>query len=237
MSQQKISPARIYLLLVIMISISGILGIILAMGKIGKIYRPINPMIDKCNEKVKFSGSNCEALHLGYEFDSGLGKCIIKTGPGGTCSVDKAFNSMEECQKACENAELSGNELLFETIIKGVISSQKDAKNFVIKSQSEWMPALQKTDAELPALIDFDKDMAIAVFQGEKTSGGYNIEISKIIENNNDIEVLIKETSPGADCITPAVITSPYQIVKLQKSEKEVVYKTEKVIINCKKYY
>lgn len=183
MVQQKISPAKIYLILAIVVSIGGVLGIILAMGKIRENNPPIvaSPTISPVN------------------------------------TVNP----------------VSGNELSFETIIKGANSNQKDAKNFVIKSQSEWMPVLQKTDAELPAPIDFSNDMLIAVFQGEKTTGGYDIEISKIIEKENVIEVSVIETFPDSECVVTNVFTSPFHIVKVQTYEKEVIFKTITITTNC----
>lgn len=186
----------------------------------------------RCGQKII---TNPVCSGMGYGFDSDKVKCVVyspyddKKG----CGANPVFNSLEECQKTCENNIVSRNELKFETIIKDLNSNQTTQSNGVIKSEGEWVQALQKTNAELPAPVDFSKDMIIAVFQGEKNTGGYNIEINKIIEKENVIEVTVIETSPGRRCMVTKAFTSPFHIVKIQKSNKEVVFKTEKVVTEC----
>ncbi len=85
----------------------------------------------------------------------------------------------------------------------------------------------------IPPEIDFNEEMILVVFQGEKSTGGYGIEINKIVEKENAIEVLVIETLPGYGCMVTEALTSPYHIVKLQKSTKEVIFKTEKEITDC----
>lgn len=106
MEKQKISPARIFLLLSIIFSVGTILGLLSAAGIISKINLPIavNPAVDaRCSQKVKFSDtSKCPLSRIinGYEFDS-VGKCKEVKVYGG-CSFETPFNSLEECQKTCE---------------------------------------------------------------------------------------------------------------------------------------
>lgn len=104
MSQQKISIARIYLLLVIMICASSVLGILLAAGKARKINLPVggNPAVDlRCSQKII---TNLICSGIGYGFDSDKGKCVVyspyddKKG----CGANSVFNTLEECQKTCE---------------------------------------------------------------------------------------------------------------------------------------
>ncbi|MEA2097541.1 MAG: hypothetical protein U9P70_00460, partial [Patescibacteria group bacterium] len=42
---------------------------------------------------------NCGIAVIGFEFDSGKGKCVKKTG---SCKVKTPFNTLEECQEVCE---------------------------------------------------------------------------------------------------------------------------------------
>ncbi|MBU3925325.1 protease complex subunit PrcB family protein [Patescibacteria group bacterium] len=183
----------------------------------------------KCGQKAKVS-EVCSKV--GYEFDSSERECVIVNGAG--CIDSLPFSSFEECQKTCESSTVSGNELRFKTIIKGLNGNPTGQGNYVIKSKSEWMPILQKINAELPAPIDFDKDMIIAVFQGEKSTGGYNTEINTIAEKGNTIEVSVLENSPGRGCAVTQALTSPFHIVKVQKSDKKVLFNIEKVINDCK---
>lgn len=185
----------------------------------------------RCSQKVKGTGA-CDAYFSGYEFNASTGRCVFRGVSG--CSGSAPFDTFDECEKKCVTGIISGDELKFETIIKGVSSSQAERKDYVIKSQSEWMPILQKASAELPAPIDFTKDMAIAVFQGVKSTGGYRIEISKIIEKENAIEISVRDISPGRGCMVTQATTNPYHVVKVSRSDKEVIFKTEKTVNNCK---
>ena len=54
----------------------------------------------RCSEKVK-GDNGCGAQWFGYEFDQSKGICVMKVVVG--CSYKTPFNSLEECQKVCEN--------------------------------------------------------------------------------------------------------------------------------------
>jgi len=188
----------------------------------------------RCGGKVEFNPDCAIATVVyGYEFDSIKEKCK-EINAGGGCDFKTLFNAMEECRKVCETS--AGKEIPFETIIKGFNSNQAEKKNYVIKNEGEWAGILTETGAELPAPVDFTKDMIIAVFQGVKMTGGYGIEITKIIETDNNIEVYIKETSPGPKCNVTQAITNPYHIVKLAKSDKEIKFNTTETVNNCEAY-
>ena len=73
--------------------------------------------------------------------------------------------------------------------------------------------------------------MVIVVTQGQKPTSGYEIEITRIIERDNYMEVFVKEKTPGY-CAADTVITSPFHIVEVEKSDKQVrfTYDTEEQI-------
>ncbi len=133
---------------------------------------------------------------------------------------------------------VSGNELVFETIMKNGITSVTEKGNYVIKNNKDWLDLLYKirggTDLDSnPPKVNFDKDMIVAVFQGEKNTGGYDIEINRITEKENAIEILVTETSPGPRCMVTQAFTSPYHIVKVQKTDKKVMFNIITMTTNC----
>ncbi len=67
--------------------------------------------------------------------------------------------------------------------------------------------------------------MVIAVFQGNRSTGGYAVEITQIVEKENSVEVFAKETSPSPDSMVTQAFTQPYRIVKTKRGDKEVVLK------------
>jgi hypothetical protein len=81
--------------------------------------------------------------------------------------------------------------------------------------------------------LDFNNNMIIAVFQGKKSTDGYSIEINKIVETKNAIEVFATETSPGRGCKVTKEISSPYHIVQMPISGKEVKFNITETVNNC----
>jgi len=68
----------------------------------------------RCGEKVIGADCNapaavdvlCQGFSVGYEFDSGIKKCIEKVVDCSCRSFKTPFKSLEECQKVCEKQEL-----------------------------------------------------------------------------------------------------------------------------------
>ncbi|MCP3682856.1 MAG: hypothetical protein GY861_09220 [bacterium] len=56
-----------------------------------------------CKQKVTGEGA-CEALGIGYEYDSSLDKCVEQTAGG--CTFEIPFTSLAECQRTCEGKEV-----------------------------------------------------------------------------------------------------------------------------------
>lgn len=66
--------------------------------------------------------------------------------------------------------------------------------------------------------LNFGQYLAIAVFQGSKGSGGYGTEIQRVARKGNSITVYAHLTERDPQLAAPDVITSPYHLVKVQKS-------------------
>lgn len=191
----------------------------------------------RCSQKVKITGI-CEGKlidDIGYQFNSEIGKCVEKVVGGTGCRIETPFNSLEECQKVCGKS--NEKKLEFETIKKENHVYYKKIENLVIKNGKEWIDLWNLLGYSLlPSLIDFNKEMVIAVFQGEKSTGGYSIEINRITEKENEIEVSVLETSPGPGCMVTKALTSPYHIVKLAKQIKEIKFNVTEMTNNCEAY-
>jgi hypothetical protein len=59
---------------------------------------------------------------------------------------------------------------------------------------------------------------------GEKTTGGYKINVESVVETEKNIIVTIKEVTPEPGKMVTQEITTPYTIVKI-KSKKEIIIK------------
>jgi len=93
----------------------------------------------------------------------------------------------------------------------------------IIRTPEEWASLWRQTHAgQVPPpaapKIDFTTQMVLAVFMGERPSGGYAITIEEVAVGDKDVHVTFREQSPPPDAITAQVLTQPYHIVVVKKS-------------------
>ncbi|WP_339756947.1 protease complex subunit PrcB family protein [uncultured Winogradskyella sp.] len=102
-------------------------------------------------------------------------------------------------------------------------------QNLVVTNESDWndlmflMNAVNDvTQSFSETKIDFDTYTIIAVFDKLRTSGGYSIEL-EVETKSDEIIVNTMKTSPEGNA--SAVMTQPYCIVKIVKSNLPIVFK------------
>ena len=85
-----------------------------------------------------------------------------------------------------------------------------------------------------PPPVDFNSQTVLAVFLGERGNGGYWIKIDRIdMTHNNVITVHVAVTTPGNNCVVPQIITEPYDIVDIPKTNSTIAFITETTVVNC----
>lgn len=119
----------------------------------------------------------------------------------------------------------------FQTIEKGqysaieyaltaVYHTRKDFEVFWGRHNSNSYPRTNAPD------VDFSSQMVAVVFIGTKRSGGYNVEVISVDEDEEIdelvVNVIMREPSPD-DMVTMA-LTQPYHIISLEASEKNVAF-------------
>lgn len=126
----------------------------------------------------------------------------------------------------CEEAV---QEISFETIDKSSYGGVREKKEIVIKNFEDWetiwkeVKSIQISVPETP-VVDFSKEMVVALFMGERTTGGYSTEITRITE---DGIVYYKEKEPGKGMMVTQALTQPYHIVKMENMDKEIEFVLE----------
>ncbi len=118
----------------------------------------------------------------------------------------------------------------FTTIDQGSQSGVRERKSLVIKSAEEWETLLQthrmpRGSAASGAPIDFSREMVVAVFMGEKPSGGYGIAITRIEADyeNQQLRITVHERNPPPNTLSTQALTQPYHIIKLAKIDLPIV--------------
>jgi len=134
----------------------------------------------------------------------------------------------QSCLKS-ESGVANGEKIGFDTISNGQYSKQIEKKYFVISDKAgmdQLVELIKGTgNAEISISdINFPEEMVVGVFIGEKPSGGYDVEVTGVLNQKEYIEFLIKTVEPGPDDIVTEAITSPYHIIKLKSSDKEFLF-------------
>ena len=155
------------------------------------------------------------------------------------CGENKCFNGKKCVSIGEQGEEQKEKNISFITVSKGYDSNytQTEEKNYIIKNEDEWQyvkDLIKNTSSQqISSDIDFNKNIVIATFQGQKGSGGYSIEIIKVTESEDTVEVTILQTSPGATCGTTTVITSPYHIIKIPITTKNITFTVQRISTQC----
>jgi hypothetical protein len=70
--------------------------------------------------------------------------------------------------------------------------------------------------------IDFDKEMAVAVFLGSRPTGGHAVTIESVERGPTGLVVHALATAPAADAMTTQALTSPMHAVAVPRCKGEV---------------
>ncbi|WP_426432163.1 protease complex subunit PrcB family protein [Winogradskyella sp. HB-48] len=102
-------------------------------------------------------------------------------------------------------------------------------QNLIITSSEEWKDLLDKinsvnkvSDSFAEKNVDFSKFTVIAVFDDVKNTGGHSLNM--LIQETKD-KVIVEVLHKAPEGIATSVMTQPYYIVKIPKSELPIVFK------------
>jgi len=135
---------------------------------------------------------------------------------------------------------ISEEEIAFDVLSAGSISSETaiEEKNYVFKTNEEFKEVWEKVYdfAEQPKSlpqVDFAESMVIAVIAKQTTNTGFEIEISKIIETQTNLDVIIKETTASSGCIVTQQMNQPFEFIKIEKTDKEIKFTPQEEVKKC----
>lgn len=128
---------------------------------------------------------------------------------------------------AAGTGNTTGSSVSFESL-STVNSRRMSAGTEVVQSTAAWdtlWSAHNGSSDEQPE-VDFSRQSVLAVFAGEKPTGGYSIRITGIQQQGSSLVVSYSETSPGPDAMVTQVITSPAHLVRIDLSQQQGDFET-----------
>ncbi|HEX6982143.1 MAG TPA: protease complex subunit PrcB family protein [Balneolaceae bacterium] len=111
-------------------------------------------------------------------------------------------------------------------------------QNLVIKNErafEDFWSSLHSNQKPLPDIpkVDFNTDMVLASVMDTKPTGGYVVEIAQVGVLDGRIGVKVKNRNPGKNCGTTAALTTPYHIIRMDKSKMPVEFFEEEITVDC----
>lgn len=111
-------------------------------------------------------------------------------------------------------------QVTFHTIAKGYRSSLHSMMEVVARNQSEWN-LLWRNHSSVnaislpPPVIDFDKEIVVGIFLGDKPTGGYDVAIIRAEQSNGDLVISFREKSPSKGAMVTQSLTQPFHMVRV----------------------
>jgi hypothetical protein len=159
-----------------------------------------------------------ECLAAGYQASQTHPRhCFVPAGPnlpGGQSFTESLPSSNKD-------------NLEFVTINQGQYGLEQK-QNMVIIEQTKWQKLWLQLhpDDNTPPNIDLPNYAIVAVFAGQKSSGGHEVTIDRIIQEGNGFKAYATERYPGENCAGIDATTYPYHIVALKLPYPEGIDKT-----------
>lgn len=117
---------------------------------------------------------------------------------------------------------------VYEVVYKSQIGGKKEKSNQIIKNYEDFnvlISELNIGEEEYEKLlsIDLEKHDLLVSFLGEKTTGGYDIDVDKVKFSSAFSEVSLKEIVPEKNAMVITSVTAPYIFVTLPKNKTIVI--------------
>jgi len=128
---------------------------------------------------------------------------------------------------ACSMPPVQELPVPFTTIAMGEQSGIHRPKNVVVRTEAEWTRLWQAHDAS-PAdkrpPIDFDRDMVIAVFLGQRPTAGYRVRIMDVRQSPDELQVHVRERKPDSQAVLAQVLSYPFVMIRLPRKDLPVTF-------------
>jgi hypothetical protein len=95
----------------------------------------------------------------------------------------------------------------------------------VLRGNEAWEGFWTQVRRDLPRRLDPAAEMAVAVFIGERRTGGYIVQIISAGVEKDSFVVVYEEQAPGPDKFVTQALTTPWVVAVVPLSDRPVVFK------------
>lgn len=123
---------------------------------------------------------------------------------------------------ACSGTKsASGKQVTFEQLKQSDFGGREEKSIAMITTTEDLAKLYSEMGWDAIPKVDFEKNNVVAIFMGQKNSGGFSISIESVTMEDGTLNIKTKETRP--DGMATAVMTAPYTIAVVPKTTKFVV--------------
>src|SRR5215510_16298514 len=120
----------------------------------------------------------------------------------------------------------------FVTLAKGLASGVAQPTQLVVRSQNDWAALWSRhmrtqVASPPPPSVDFSHDMVVALFMGERPTGGYAIEVTRIERTDSGLSVHYRTRQPDPAAMQAQALTQPFHLVALPRTDGPVTFVAE----------
>jgi hypothetical protein len=116
---------------------------------------------------------------------------------------------------------------------EGSMSEVDSYQTLIIDDQESYQEFISNNKLVIPNPVDLRERTVVAIFMGYRPTSGYSIEIADITEEDQKMLIKVNLKQPGKNCINLQVITNPYQIVSIKKTNLPIEIVTNLVEYDC----
>ena len=154
------------------------------------------------------------------------------------CSGDDPISpaSTGNASEVPPNAQVVAFDIVQEVTTE--ISGITEKSRRVIVDPAEWAALWDEIQTHVmpkPPVpsIDFGTRMVILATMGERTSGGHTISVIEVAEDEGTLYVVVEEATPGIQCMTTDVVTSPAVAVSVPRTSGSVLFVDREIAYPC----
>jgi len=110
------------------------------------------------------------------------------------------------------------------SIARGGISDIMEPREAVVRSAGDWQTLWRDHGGPgaMAPEVDFSTEMVVGVFLGARNTGGYDVEITGVEPEAKGLVVRYTETMPGPGAMLAQVITSPFHLIRVARTDGDV---------------
>lgn len=123
----------------------------------------------------------------------------------------------------------SDQEIEFKILEKGDVSGYCEEAYFVVKNVADWVIVWERHTSirepkEPPPSINFSANFVVCAFMGQRPTTCYSIDVDRIWTNGELVFVEIVKHVPHKGFATGQIITYPYVMVLMEKTDMSFVF-------------